>query len=158
MTTAGDVSTQTGMASHIYLVTESMVDSYFYSADSELLVVPQAGHLRFVTELGIIDLQPEEIAILPRGLVYRVEVMEGPCRGLSARIMGKSSNYPAAVPSAPTALPIGAISKRRSLPSRTETCHRPLTIKWCGQFHQTKIGHSPARRGRLARQLRAGQI
>ncbi|HAA57997.1 MAG TPA: homogentisate 1,2-dioxygenase, partial [Myxococcales bacterium] len=34
MTTAGDVNTQVGMASHVYLVTESMVDSYFYSADS----------------------------------------------------------------------------------------------------------------------------
>ena len=33
MTTAGDVNTQTGMASHIYLVTASMVDEYFYSAD-----------------------------------------------------------------------------------------------------------------------------
>ncbi|MEM9344830.1 MAG: homogentisate 1,2-dioxygenase, partial [Pseudomonadota bacterium] len=30
MTTAGDVNTQTGMAAHVYLVTESMVDSYFY--------------------------------------------------------------------------------------------------------------------------------
>ena len=37
MTTAGDVNTQVGMASHIYLVTESMGDDYFYSADSELL-------------------------------------------------------------------------------------------------------------------------
>ena len=49
MTTAGDVNTQVGMASHIYLVTQSMVDDYFYSADSELLVVPQEGRLRFHT-------------------------------------------------------------------------------------------------------------
>lgn len=72
MTTAGDVNTQTGMASHIYLVTQSMTDEYFYSADSELLAVPQEGRLRFCTELGIIDVEPKEIAILPRGLVYRV--------------------------------------------------------------------------------------
>ena len=52
MTTAGDVNTQVGMASHIYLVTASMVDEYFYSADSELLIVPQEGRLRFCTELG----------------------------------------------------------------------------------------------------------
>ena len=73
MTTAGDVNTQTGMASHVYLVTESMKDAYFFSADSELLVVPQEGRLRFCTELGIIDLEPKEIALIPRGLVYRVE-------------------------------------------------------------------------------------
>ena len=50
MTTAGDVNIQVGMASHIYLVTQSMRDAYFYSADSELLVVPQQGRLRFATE------------------------------------------------------------------------------------------------------------
>ena len=54
VTTAGDVNTQVGMASHIYLVTRSMEDEYFYSADSELLVVPQEGRLRFATELGVI--------------------------------------------------------------------------------------------------------
>ena len=47
MTTAGDVNTQVGMAAHIYLVTKSMEDAYFYSADSELLIVPQVGRLRF---------------------------------------------------------------------------------------------------------------
>ncbi|MEO0745606.1 MAG: homogentisate 1,2-dioxygenase, partial [Pseudomonadota bacterium] len=81
MTTAGDVNTQVGMASHIYLVTQSMQDAYFYSADSELLIVPQEGRLRFATELGIIDLEPQEIAIIPRGLVYRVELLDGPARG-----------------------------------------------------------------------------
>ena len=50
MTTAGDVNMQVGMASHVYLVTASMEDAYFYSADSELLVVPQEGRLRFATE------------------------------------------------------------------------------------------------------------
>ena len=53
MTTAGDVNTQVGMAAHIYLVTESMKYEYFFSADSELLVVPQEGRLRFATELGM---------------------------------------------------------------------------------------------------------
>ena len=49
MTTAGDVNTQTGMASHVYLVTESMIDSYFYSADSELLVAVSYTHLTLPT-------------------------------------------------------------------------------------------------------------
>ncbi len=41
MVTAGDVNTQAGMASHMYLVNTSMKDEYFFSADGELLVVPQ---------------------------------------------------------------------------------------------------------------------
>ena len=94
MTTAGDVNTQTGMASHMYLVNASMKDEYFFSADGELLVVPQEGRLRFCTELGIIDLEPKEIAILPRGLVYRVEVLEGPARGFVCENYGQKFTLP----------------------------------------------------------------
>ena len=70
------------------------MDEYFFSADSELLVVPQEGRLRFCTELGIIDLEPKEIAILPRGLVYRVEVLEGPCRGFVCENYGQKFDLP----------------------------------------------------------------
>ena len=143
MTTAGDVNTQVGMASHVYLVTESMVDSYFFSADSELLVVPQEGKLRFATELGIIDLEPQEIAIIPRGLVYRVEVLEGPARGFVCENYGQKFELPGRGPIGANALanprdfkaPVAAFEDRE-VPS-------VLTVKWCGQFHETRIGHSP---------------
>ncbi len=143
MTTAGDVNTQVGMASHVYLVTRSMEDAYFYSADSELLVVPQQGKLRFATELGVIDIEPQEIAILPRGLVYRVEVLEGPCRGFVCENYGQKFELPARGPIGANALanprdfkaPVAAYEDRE-VPST-------LTIKWCGQFHETRIDQSP---------------
>jgi len=143
MTTAGDVTTQIGMASHVYLVTDSMVDSYFYSADSELLVIPQQGRLRFCTELGVIDLAPKEIAIIPRGLVYRVEVLDGPCRGFVCENYGQTFELPGRGPIGANALanprdfkaPVAAYEDRE-VPS-------VLTIKWCGQFHETRIGQSP---------------
>ena len=143
MTTAGDVNTQTGMASHIYLVTRSMEDEYFYSADSELLVVPQEGRLRFATELGVIDLAPQEIALLPRGLVYRVELLEGPARGFVCENYGQTFELPPRGPIGANALanprdfktPVAAFEDRE-VPST-------LTVKWCGQFHRTEIGQSP---------------
>jgi homogentisate 1,2-dioxygenase len=143
MTTAGDVNTQVGMASHVYLVTQSMVDEYFFSADSELLVVPQQGKLRFATELGVLDVEPQEIAIIPRGLVYRVEVLEGPCRGFVCENYGQKFELPARGPIGANAManprdfkaPVAAFEDRE-VPST-------LTIKWCGQFHQTKIAQSP---------------
>jgi homogentisate 1,2-dioxygenase len=125
MTTAGDVNTQVGMASHIYLVTASMEDAYFYSADSEILIVPQEGKLRFFTELGIIDLEPQEIAIIPRGLLYRVEVPKAPRAASSARITARNSSCRAVDRSGPTAWPTGGISRRPSRPSRTGRCRRP---------------------------------
>ncbi|UWQ04877.1 homogentisate 1,2-dioxygenase [Aliiroseovarius crassostreae] len=143
MTTAGDVNTQVGMASHIYLVTESMVDDYFFSADSELLVVPQEGRLRFYTELGVIDLEPKEIGIIPRGLVYRVELVEGPARGFVCENYGQKFELPGRGPIGANCManprdfkaPVAAFEDRE-VPSS-------LTVKWCGQFHRTEIGQSP---------------
>ncbi|MCG6857157.1 MAG: homogentisate 1,2-dioxygenase [Salaquimonas sp.] len=143
VTTAGDVNTQVGMASHVYLVTQSMVDDYFFSADSEMLVVPQQGRLRFYTELGIIDLEPKEIAILPRGLVYRVELVEGPARGFVCENYGQKFELPGRGPIGANCLanprdfraPIAAFEDRE-VPST-------ITVKWCGQFHTTEIGQSP---------------
>jgi len=143
ITTAGDVNTQVGMATHVYLITESMVDDYFFSADSELLVVPQQGRIRFYTELGIIDLEPKEIAILPRGLVYRVELLDGPARGFVCENYGEKFELPGRGPIGANCLanprdfkaPVAAF-EQRDVPST-------ITIKWCGQFHITEIGQSP---------------
>ncbi|MCR8724777.1 homogentisate 1,2-dioxygenase [Frigidibacter sp. ROC022] len=143
MTTAGDVNTQTGMASHVYLVTESMQDEYFYSADSELLVVPQEGRLRFATELGVIDLEPREIAILPRGLVYRVELLDGPARGFVCENYGQKFDLPGRGPIGANCManprdfkcPVAAFEDREA--------DSTVTVKWCGRFHQTRIDHSP---------------
>ncbi|HEX8078022.1 MAG TPA: homogentisate 1,2-dioxygenase, partial [Chthoniobacterales bacterium] len=81
ITTAGDASTQAGMGAHVYFVTRSMENEYFYNADGEMLVVPQQGDLRFWTEFGIIDVEPGEIALIPRGVKIRVELLDGPARG-----------------------------------------------------------------------------
>ncbi|MBL4731874.1 MAG: homogentisate 1,2-dioxygenase [Rhizobiaceae bacterium] len=143
VTTAGDVNTQVGMATHIYLVNESMEDEYFFSADSELLVIPQEGRLRFCTELGVIDLEPKEIAILPRGLVYRVELVDGPARGFVCENYGQKFDLPGRGPIGANCLanprdfktPVAAFEDKE-VPSK-------VTIKWCGQFHETHIGQSP---------------
>ena len=131
------------MAAQVFLVTASMVDEYFYSADSEMLVVPQEGRLRFCTELGVIDLAPQEVAILPRGLVYRVEVLEGPARGFVCENYGQKFQLPGRGPIGANCMansrdfktPVAAFEDR-DVPSK-------VTIKWCGQFHETRIGHSP---------------
>ena len=79
--TNGDAHTQTGMAAHVYMATESMTDTYFYSADSEFLILPQEGRLRIATECGVLVVSPGELTVMPRGMTYRVELMDGPSRG-----------------------------------------------------------------------------
>src|SRR6202789_3743262 len=74
MTTAGDANTQAGMAANVLLINQSMGDQHFYNADGEMLFVPQQGNLRFVTEFGRIDVEPGEIAVIPRGVKFRVKI------------------------------------------------------------------------------------
>lgn len=143
MTTAGDVNTQIGMASHVYIVTESMVDDYFFSADSELLVVPQEGSLRFYTELGIIDLEPKEIAIIPRGLVYRVELVDGPARGFVCENYGQKFELPGRGPIGANCMANPRDFKAPVASYEDRETPSTITIKWCGQFHRTEIRQSP---------------
>jgi len=77
MVVNGDPEAQTGVAVHLALVTRSMTRRAFVNADGEMLIVPQSGSFTIVTELGVLRVAPGEIALLPRGLVFKVEV-DGP--------------------------------------------------------------------------------
>ncbi|HEU5340667.1 homogentisate 1,2-dioxygenase [Edaphobacter sp.] len=72
----GDLSMHSGLAIHIYAANTSMTDRYFYTADGELLFVPQLGRLALHTELGILEAAPGEIAVIPRGIKFRVELLK----------------------------------------------------------------------------------
>lgn len=74
----GDAEAQTGIGVHLVLCNASMKRA-FVDADGELLLVPQQGRLRITTELGMLEVAPGEIALLPRGMAFRVDV-DGPTR------------------------------------------------------------------------------
>src|SRR5688500_1818525 len=73
----GDVGTGSGVAIHLYAANRSMSQRVFYDADGELLIVPQLGRLTLCTELGVLDLAPGEIAVVPRGVRLRVDLPDG---------------------------------------------------------------------------------
>ena len=74
----GDPEAQTGLAAHLVLCNRDMQRA-FVNADGEMLLVPQQGALKITTELGVLDVAPGEIALLPRGLAFKVGVT-GPTR------------------------------------------------------------------------------
>jgi homogentisate 1,2-dioxygenase len=78
---AGDVAMGAGLGVHLYLANRPMVRRVFYNADGELLLVPQAGRLSIFTELGILDLSPGEIGVIPRGVKFRVALPDETARG-----------------------------------------------------------------------------
>jgi homogentisate 1,2-dioxygenase len=143
MTTAGDVGTQTGMAAHVYLANADMVDDYFYSADSELLVVPQHGRLAIATEFGRIDVEPLEVCILPRGVVFQVALPDGEARGFVCENYGAKFTLPYRGPIGANCLanPRDFKTPVAAFEDRDAPCR--VIIKWCGQFHVTEIDHAP---------------
>jgi len=66
----GGPAEQAGIGIHVYTANRSMQRRCFYDADGELLIVPQLGSLRLVTELGVLEVEPQEIAVIPRGCAF----------------------------------------------------------------------------------------
>ena len=143
ITTAGDANAQTGMAAHLYFATRSMHDEYFYNADGEMLILPQLGSLRFCTEFGIIDVAPGEICLIPRGIKFRTELLDGPARGYLCENYGAALTLPERGPIGANCLanprdfltPIAAYEDRDA-PST-------LIVKWGGNLWRSNIDHSP---------------
>lgn len=146
ITTAGDVYTQVGMAAHYYLFNKAMVDEYFFNADGELLIVPQEGVMRIATELGVLDVKPLEICIIPRGTIFKVLFADHSTTQARGYIC---ENYGARF-TLPERGPIGAncLANSRDFKAPVawyEDKEKPCTlmVKWCGTFHKTTIGYSP---------------
>src|SRR5437016_6649104 len=143
MTTAGDAETRAGMAAHVLLVTASMRNEYFFNADGELLIVAQQNRLRFRTEFGVIDIEPGEICVIQRGMIFRVELIDGPARAYVCE------NYGGAL-TLPNRGPIGAncLANPRDFLTPVaayEDKEEPSTlfVKWGGELYATEIGQSP---------------
>jgi len=81
-----------GVAVHLYRAGKSM-ERVFVDSDGELLIIPQQGTLRIATELGMMDVAPGCIALVPRGVKFRVEV-EGDSRGYVAENQGLPFRLP----------------------------------------------------------------
>src|ERR1700730_10516010 len=143
VTTAGDAGTQAGMGAHLYLITRSMQDEYFYNADAEMLFVPQQGELRLWTEFGIIDISPGEIAVIPRGVKIRVELRNGVARGYLCENYGGAMTLPERGPIGANCLanqrdfltPVAAYEEKDG-PGK-------LFVKWGGNLWVAPLEHSP---------------
>src|SRR3982074_2662234 len=94
MTTAGDANPQAGMAAHVYLITQSMVDQHFYNADGEMMFVAQQGNLRFPIQVPRPAMEPGDIAVIPRGVNCRVEIQGAPARGYICENYGGAFTLP----------------------------------------------------------------
>jgi homogentisate 1,2-dioxygenase len=139
----GSPEAQSGCAVHWYVANRSMQGRFFYDADGELLIVPQTGRLRLATELGVLEVAPLEIAVVPRGLRFRVELLDPEARGYVCE------NYGAAF-RLPDLGPIGSNGLARARDFQTPVAAYEdaggdfeLVGKFLGSFWSARIDHSP---------------
>jgi homogentisate 1,2-dioxygenase len=85
---------QSGMAIHIYTATASMRDRVFANGDAEMLILPDLGAIRVFTEFGILQVSPGEFALIPKGIKFRVDLLEGQARGFMAENFGLPYRLP----------------------------------------------------------------
>jgi homogentisate 1,2-dioxygenase len=91
---AGSARLRRGYAVHLYAANRNMEDRAFYDADGELLILPELGALTLVTELGVLDVKPGELALVPRGLLFTVLLQGAEARGYVAEVFGRRFSLP----------------------------------------------------------------
>ena len=143
MAGAGSPRGQSGLAINVYAANRSMRGRYLCNADAEMLFIPQLGRLRLATELGWLDIEPQEIAVIPRGLRFSVELLDNEARGYVAENFGAQLRLP-------DLGPIGSngLANPRDF-STPVACFEDiegdfeLIQKLDGQLWRAPIGHSP---------------
>ncbi|MBL1099773.1 homogentisate 1,2-dioxygenase [Streptomyces coffeae] len=139
----GDATQRTGIAIHLYAANASMTDRVFSDADGELLIVPERGGLLLRTEFGLLRAEPGHMALIPRGVRFRVELLDPSARGYVCENYGRPFVLP-------DLGPIGAngLANPRDFLAPVaayEDVERPVQVvnKFCGNLWAATYDHSP---------------
>lgn len=94
LATNGSADARSGMAVHRYCATRSMHNQYFACNDGELLLIPQMGDLLLATECGRLLVSPGEIALIPAGMKFKVDLHDELARGYVCENYGEPFRLP----------------------------------------------------------------
>ena len=139
---SGEPALQAGLAVHLYRANRAMDERYFWNADGELMFVPQQGALELFTELGRLQVKPGEIAVVPRGMKFKVDLDE-PARGYLCENYGPPFRLPELGPIGSQGLaqqrdfqaPVACFEERKA---RVQ-----LIAKFQGMLWTSELEHSP---------------
>ncbi|MGW7461658.1 homogentisate 1,2-dioxygenase [Streptomyces sp. NPDC054797] len=142
----GDATQRTGMAIHLYAANAPMTDRVFSDSDGELLIVPERGGLLLRTELGLLAARPGDVALIPRGVRFRVELLDSDARGYVCENYGQPFQLPDLGPIGANGLaaardfqaPVAAYEAPELLDRPTEVVN-----KFCGNLWSATYDHSP---------------
>lgn len=142
-TVNGDAVQGLGCAVHMFAANRSMIDRAFFSADGEMLILPQLGALRIVTEMGVLTAAPLDMILIPRGVRFRVELLDATARGYVCENHGAAFRLPELGPIGSNGL---ANARDFEAPvAAYEDVERPFEIvqKYMGSLWTSRADHSP---------------
>eukprot|EP00871_Galdieria_phlegrea_P005251 jgi/Galph1/5727/GphlegSOOS_G4406.1 len=141
--TQGDPACRDGVAVYVYTANRSMENKCIFNSDGDWLVVPQEGSLCLQTELGLLPLRPGHVAVIPRGLKFRVELRDSKARGYMCEVYNGRFELP----------DLGLIGANGLAAPRDfqypvahfEDKQLPFVViqKYCGQLFRFHLDHSP---------------
>ena len=139
----GGPGEQQGVGIHVYAANLSMDGKFFYNADAEMLLLPQEGRLRVATELGVLELEPQEIGIVPRGVRFRVELPDGKASGYALENFGQLLRLPELGPIGSNGLANARDFLTPEAAYEDVEGQFSLIAKFQGCLWRAPIGHSP---------------
>lgn len=131
-----------GLHVHLYSFTKANPNRFLMNADGDYLFIPQTGQLTLATELGVLDVSPGEIAVIPRGIKFQIRA-SGACRGYIGENYGAPFRLPELGPIGANGLahrrhfltPVAAYEDREGA--------FELIGKFGGELWSAELKHSP---------------
>ena len=159
-TMSGSVDTSSGMAAHLYVMNHAMevADSshplgirqqYLLNADAELLILPQQGAIQVHTELGQLLVEPTEMVVIPRGILFQVNPAtpaSPSCRGYICENYGAPFELPQLGPIGANCLayPRDFLYPQAAFaPSEYLDHPSQLFTRWGGHLYKADIPYCP---------------
>jgi len=129
---------------YLYHCTKSMGNRFTQNRDGEWLFVPYQGQLCLHTEMGLLHLKPGMIAVIPRGIIFKIEVTDGPAAGYLCENLKSPLTLPELGPIGAN----GLANPRHFLypEAAYDTESQPpfeLICKYHGQWWQGHLKHNP---------------
>ena len=143
ITAAGDADACAGMAAHIYACDRPMTRDCFFNRDGEYLIVPQLNGLRLRTEFGVLEIQPGEIAVIPRGVVFAADPLAECARGYVCENYGARFALPDRGPIGANCLANPRDFQYPVAAYEDDETPRRLRVKWGGDLWACELDHSP---------------
>ena len=143
MVANGDADAQTGMAAHVYVLNRSMERRACVNADGEMLIVPQQGRLLITTEMGVLDVKPGEVALVPRGVAFKVVLQDDSARGYVCENYGAHFRLPELGPIGSNGLANARDFKTPVAAFEASSGAYEIIKKYGGSLWSAQMPHSP---------------